>query len=181
MTNPRIKFTVKDYMSTSDGKRYQLLDGEMIPALSPNVRHQTILGRLSIALHEAVNANQLGRVWVAPLDVVLSDHDVAQPDLFFVSNARANIVTEANVQGAPDLVVEILSPATAKYDREYKMTLYSRHGVREYWLVDPEEDMVEIWTESETGLVLAAAYQRGDALASPLLEGLNIPLEAIFT
>ena len=181
MTNPRIKFTVKDYMSTPDGKRYQLLDGEIVPALSPTTRHQTILGRLSIALHEAVTANQLGRVWVAPLDVVLSDPDVAQPDLFFVSNARENIVTEANIQGAPDLVVEILSPATAQYDREYKMTLYSRHGVREYWLVDPEEDMVEVWTESETGLVLTATYQQTDTLASPLLEGLNIPLEVLFT
>jgi len=112
--------------------------------------------------------------------IVLSDYDVVQPDILFVSNTRANILTEANIQGAPDLVVEILSPATAQHDREYKRTLYSRHGVREYWLVDPEEDVVEVWTESESGLVLAAAYQRGDTLASPLLEGLNIPLEPIF-
>ena len=181
MTHPNIKFTVTDYMSMPDGKRYQLLDGEMVPALSPTTRHPTILGRLSIALHDAVNANQSGRVWYAPLDVILSDYDVVQPDLLFVSNARENIVTEANVQGAPDLVVEILSPATAQHDREYKRTLYSRHGVREYWLVDPEEDVVEVWTESETGLVLAATYQQGDTLASPLLRGLNIPLEVIFT
>ncbi len=181
MTNPRIKFTVKDYMSMPDGNRCQLLDGEIVPALSPTTRHQTILGRLSIALHEWVNSSQLGRVWVAPLDVILTDHDVAQPDILFVSNGRANIVNEANLQGAPDLVVEILSPATAQHDREYKRTLYSRHGVREYWLVDPEEDVVEVWTESETGLVLAATYQQGDTLASPLLQGLSIPLEAIFT
>ena len=185
MTNPRIKFTVKDYMSTPNEKRYQLLDGELIVAPSPTTRHQTTLLRLYGVLNAEVNSVQLGRVWVAPLDVILSDHDVAQPDILFVSNARANIVTAANIQGAPDLVVEILSPATAQHDREYKRTLYSRHGVREYWLVDPEENMVEVWTErdseSGTGLVLAAAYQRGDTLASPLLEGLNIPLEAIFT
>ena len=181
MTNPRIKFTINDYMSTPDGKRYQLLDGELIVAPSPITRHQTILFRLARAMHDAVNANQSGRVWVAPLDVVLSNHDVVQPDVLFVSNRRADIVTEANVQGAPDLVVEILSPATAQHDREYKRTLYSRHGVREYWLVDPEEDAVEVWVESETGLVQAATYQREDTLASPLLEGLNIPLEGIFT
>ena len=181
MTNPRIKFTINDYMSTPNGKRYQLLDGELIVAPSPTTRHQTILLRLSRAMHDGVNSSQLGRVWVAPLDVILSDHDVVQPDLLFVSNGRANIVTEANVQGAPDLVVEILSPATAQHDREYKRTLYSRHGVREYWLVDPEEDTVEVWTESDTGLVLAVAYQRGDTLASPLLQGLSIPLGAIFT
>ena len=85
---------------------------------------------------------------------------------------RANIVTEANVQGALDLMVVILSQATAEHDREYKRTLYSRHGMREHWLVDPEEDGVELWTErgseSGTGLVLAATYQRGDTLASPL-------------
>ena len=181
MTKPRIKFTVKDYMSTPDGKRYQLLDGELIVAPSPTSKHQSISGRLYLTMTQFVTQSQLGRVWYAPLDVILSDHDVAQPDLLFISSERENIVTEANVQGAPDLVVEILSPATAQHDREYKRTLYSRHGVREYWLVDPEDDTVEVWTESETGLVLTATYQRGDTLASPLLEGLNIPLEVIFT
>ena len=181
MTNPRIKFTVKDYMSTPDGERYQLLDGEMVPAPSPTSKHQSISGQLYLSMTQFVTQSQIGRVWNAPLDVTLSDHDVVQPDILFVSNARASIVTEANVQGAPDLVVEILSPATAQHDREYKRTLYSRHGVREYWLVDPAEDVVEVWTESESGLVLATAYQRGDTLASPLLEGLNIPPETIFT
>ena len=181
MTNPRIKFTINDYMSTPNEKRYQLLDGELLVAPSPTRKHQTISGQLYLTMTQFVTQSQLGQVWYAPLDVILSNHDVVQPDILFVSNARANILTEANVQGAPDLVVEILSPATAQHDREYKRTLYSRHGVREYWLVDPEEDAVEVWTESETGQVLAATYQRGDTLASPLLEGLSIPLEAIFT
>ncbi len=150
MTNPRIKFTINDYMSTPNGKRYQLLDGELILASSPTSKHQSISGQLYLTMTQFVTQSQLGRVWYAPLDVILSDHDVVQPDLLFVSSGRANIVTEANVQGAPDLVVEILSPATAQHDREYKRTLYSRHGVREYWLVDPEEDMVEVWTESDS-------------------------------
>ena len=185
MTNPRIKFTINDYMSTPDGKRFQLLDGELIVAPSPTSKHQSISGQLYLTMTQFVTERQLGRLWYAPLDVILTDHDVVQPDLLFVSTARASIVTEANVRGAPDLVVEILSPATAQYDREYKRTLYSRHGVREYWLVDPEEDTVEVWAESDsesgTGLALAATYQRGDTLESPLLEALNIPLEAIFT
>ena len=132
-------------------------------------------------MHDPANANLLGRVWFAPLDVILSDHDVVQPDILFVSNARAGIVTDANVQGAPDLVVEILSPGTAQYDRGYKQTLYSRHGVREYWLVDPDGETIELLSETEEGLNLVANYQRGDTLASVLLEGLNIPLEEIFT
>ena len=118
-----MQFTAKDYMSTPDGKRYQLLDGEMILAPSPTSRHQTIVLRLATALQQFVAENELERVWFAPLDVVLSDYDVAQPDLLFVSNARFGIVTEANIQGAPDLVVEVLSPGTAQYDRGYKRVL----------------------------------------------------------
>ena len=181
MTNPKIKFSIKDYMSMPNGKLYQLLDGELIVAPSPTSKHQSISGKLYLTMSQFVTQNQLGQVWYAPLDVILSDHDVVQPDIFFISNARGNILTEANVQVAPDLVVEILSPATAQHEREYKRTLYSHHGVREYWLVEPEEDRVEVWTESGTGLVQTAAFQRGDTLASPLLEGLNIPLEAVFS
>ena len=114
------------------------------------------------------------------LDVVLSDYDVAQPDILFVSNERSGLITEANIQGAPDLVVEILSPSTAQYDRGYKRTLYGRHGVREYWLVDPDAETVEVLTESAEGLVLGDTYRRGDTLTSPLLSGLAIELEQIF-
>ena len=180
MTRPRIKFTVSDYMTTPDDKRCQLLDGELIVAPSPTTRHQTILARLSQALHGWVNSSQAGEVWFAPLDVVLSNHDVAQPDILFVSNNRSAIITAANIQGAPDLVVEILSPATAQYDRGYKRTLYGRHGVREYWLVDPDAETIEVLTESAEGLVLEATHNRGDTLISPLLRGLAIELEQIF-
>lgn len=180
MTRPRIKFTVNDYMTTPDDKRCQLLDGELIVAPSPTTRHQTILIRLSQTLHDWVGSGRTGQVWVAPLDVVLSDYDVAQPDVLFVSNDRSAIITEANIQGAPDLVVEILSPATAQYDRGYKRTLYGRHGVKEYWLVDPDAETVEVLTESAEGLVLRATFQRGDALTSPLLSGLTIELGQIF-
>ena len=105
---PKIKFTVKDYMSTPEGTRYQLLDGEMILAPSPTEKHQRLLANLYRLVYAFVSDAELGRVWFAPLDVVLSNYDVAQPDLMFVSNERAGILNEANVQGAPDLVVEIL-------------------------------------------------------------------------
>ena len=180
MTRPRIKFTVNDYMTTPDDKRCQLLDGELIVAPSPTSRHQEISFNISFALRQFVDANNLGRVWIAPLDVVLSDHDVAQPDILFVSNGRSSIITVPNIQGAPDLVVEILSPATAQYDRGYKRTLYGRHGVREYWLVDPDAETVEVLTEDAEALALGATYHRGETLTSPLLDGLAIPLEQIF-
>ena len=86
----------------------------------------------------------------------------------------------ANIQGAPDLVVEILSPATAEYDRGYKQLLYGRHGLQEYWLVDPEAGRVEVLSITEEGLELHGLYQRGQTLTSPLLEGLSIDLELVF-
>ncbi len=178
---PRLKFTVKDYMSTPDDKRCQLLDGEMIVAPSPTFRHQTIVMNLALVLRQFVSERFLGRVWLAPLDVVLSNHDVAQPDILFVSNARSDIVTEANIQGAPDLVVEILSRGTAVYDRGYKQALYGRHGVREYWLVDPDAETVEVLTQGEQGLAPLATYQRGGLITSPLLEGLALEMEQVFS
>ncbi len=180
MVGPRIKFTVNDYMTAPPDKRYQLLDGEMIVAPSPTERHQAISGNLYVILRQYVNLRNLGRVWYAPLDVVLSNHDVAQPDVFFISNERSDIVTEANIQGAPDLVVEVLSPGTTQYDRGYKRSLYGHHGVREYWLVDPEAETVEVLTSNSEGLVSHGTYHRGDMLTSPLLEGLSISLEQIF-
>jgi Uma2 family endonuclease len=119
-------------------------------------------------------------VLIAPCDVVLSNYDVFEPDLLFVSNARSNIITRANLQGAPDLVVEVLSPGTAGYDRGYKQTLYGRHGVREYWLVDPDAATVEVLIEGAQGLAPAATYTGDDTLTSPLLDGLAIQLAPVF-
>lgn len=129
-----------------------------------------------------VRDRSLGRVWLAPLDVVLSNHDVAQPDILFVSNSRSDIATQANIQGAPDLVVEILSPGTAYYDRGSKQALYGRHGVREYWIVDPGTETVEVLVEGDEGqgLVLQATYSVARTLVSPLFEGLTIDLQEIF-
>ena len=117
---------------------------------------------------------------VRELDVVLSNYDVAQPAILFVSNARSDIVTEGNIQGAPDLVVEILSPNTAVYDRGYKVALYSRHGVREYWLVDPDAETVEVLVLGEGGLSPHQVFGTGQTLESPLLEGLSLKLEDLF-
>ena len=180
MAGPRIKYTVNDYMTAPPDKRYQLLDGEMILAPSPTTRHQRILLRLYQAVNDFVASHRLGEVLVAPCDVILSNHDVAQPDVLFVSNQRSDIITEANVQGAPDLVVEVLSPGTSQYDRGYKRSLYGRYGVREYWLVDPEAEAVEVLTAGEQGLLSHATYRRDDTLASPLLVGLVISLGQIF-
>ena len=119
-------------------------------------------------------------MYMAPFDVVLSDVDVVQPDLLFVSNERAHIVTTANVRGAPDLVVEIRSPSTAGRDWTVKRDLYARYGVQEYWVVDPDERRIWVMLLGDGSLDEVGSYGTGDVLTSPTLEGLIIDLDDIF-
>ena len=181
MANPRIKYTVADYLTTPDDKRYQLLDGELILAPSPTDRHQAIMGTLFFLLYQHNLGTGSGHVRMAPLDVHLSEYDLTQLDILFVSIDRASIITAANIQGAPDLVVEIPSPSTERFDRGYKRTMYARNGVREYWLVDPAGETVEVMTAAEEGFVTESIYQRDRILVSPLLPGLSIELNRIFS
>lgn len=178
--NPHIKFTYEDYVNTPEDKRYELLDGELIMTPAPAEIHQRISILLGWRLIQFVTENGLGRVYQAPFDVVLSNTDVVQPDLLFVSNARAHVVTAANVQGAPDLVVEILSPSTAERDRTLKRRLYARHGVSEYWIVDTEARSVAVLLLREGGFEVAGTYGEGDTLTSPTLAGFELRVDDIF-
>ena len=179
-TKSKVKLTVADYLETPEGVRCQLLDGELILAAAPNNQHQTILLNLAASLRSFVRSNELGKVWIAPFDVVFSDHDVFQPDILYVSRRRAAVITDANIQGAPDLAVEVLSPSTEGYDRGYKRELYARHGVMEYWLVDPDLETIEVLTPGDGGFIRHALYNRRETLTSPLLPGLAVDLAAIF-
>ena len=176
----RVKLTVADYMKTPDGVRYQLIDGELILAPSPTSRHQFVSVRLTVALFQFVEQHGAGVVLQAPLDVILAEHEVFQPDILFVSNDRREIMTPANIQGAPDLVVEILSPSTRRNDRGHKLDVYSRYGVREYWIVDPDAGLVEVLAAGGSGLALAATFSLEDVLVSPLLPGLAVELDQVF-
>ena len=135
--NTAIKFTYRDYVNTPEDKRYELLDGELILSEAPSRNHQGSQVNIGSPLYVFVRSNGLGVVYFAPRDVVLTDTDVVQPDLMFISNERLHIDTEREVRGAPDLVVEILSPSTSGRDRTFKRALYAKHGVKEYWLVEP--------------------------------------------
>ena len=178
--NPHIKFTYEDYVNAPEDKRYELLDGELLMTPAPAEIHQRISILLGWKLLQFVTENGLGRVYQAPFDVVLSDMDVVQPDLLFISNARVHIVTAANVQGAPDLVVEILSPSTAERDRTLKRRLYARHGVSEYWIVDTEAGSVEVLLLREGGFEVAGTYGGGDTLTSPTLRGFELGIDDMF-
>jgi Uma2 family endonuclease len=177
---PRVKFTYKDYMSAPEDKRYELLDGDLIVVPAPDMEHQDTSRNIVFPLGAFVRERSLGYVYYAPCDVVLSDTDVVQPDLLFISKERSHIITRRNIQGAPDLVIEILSPGTAERDRNFKRRLYERHGVREYWMADPYARTIEVLALGERGFELVAVYHYGEVLTSPLLEGLRLDLREVF-
>ncbi len=129
--------TYEDYAAfPDDGHRYQLLDGELIVMPSVSTWHQAVSLQLVIRLLADVRQHDLGELFHAPLDVTLDDHNVVQPDIFFISKARAGILKDGRIIGAPDLCVEILSPGTEHLDRVRKLELYARFDVTYYWIVD---------------------------------------------
>lgn len=180
----RTKLTYEDFLQLpDDGKRHEIIDGVHYVTPSPLVRHQRILGRLHLFIGSFLRDRELGEVFLSPLDVLFSDFDIVEPDLIFLSRERRSVLTERNLQGSPDLVVEILSPSTRGRDRGIKKKLYERSEVSEYWIVDPESEAVEVLRRGAGGGLLCVAElsrARGDGLSTPLLAGLEIPLEEVF-
>ena len=178
--SPLIKFTYDDYLNTPEDKRYELLDGDLVALSSPEEFHQRVSILLGSKLVQFAVGNSLGQIYHAPFDVVLSDIDVVQPDLIFVSNERTDIITPANIQGAPDLVVEILSPSTAARDKTFKRSLYAKHGITEYWMVDLTEKTITILRLGERGFEVVDTCGEGEILTSPTLPGFTLNLNGIF-
>ena len=177
---PKTKLTYRDYAKTPEDERWELINGDLYKVDTPNTAHQMTLSDLGFHLWTFVKASDLGRVFARPTDVVLSDCDTVQPDLVFVSKARAHITTRANIRGAPDLVVEILSPSTARRDRRDKFDLYERHGVPEYWMADPAFRTVWVFVLREGVFEEAGQYGEGDTLVSPTLAGFELDLSEVF-
>jgi len=171
--NPRVSFADLERWP-EDGRRYELYDGEVYVVPSPLVLHQIAAGRLHVALSDYVNEHG-GIVLFAPLDIVLTDYDVVQPDLLLFTQERRNLLNLRKVTRVPpDLAIEILSPSTAGNDRGRKMQLLARHGVREYWLVDPEAVAIEVYSLSGNQFSLAGTATGTDRVQSPLLPGLAL-------
>jgi len=164
-----------------DGKRYELIDGEVFVTPSPSEKHQRVLGNLLVSIHHHIKAGNLGRVYVAPFDVVFGEKTALQPDLLFVSAKRLGIIGPEYVLGAPDLVVEILSPYRQSYDRVTKLEQYALHGVTKYWVVDPIAESVEINVLAGSRYELKGAFSGDDILQSPLIPGWEIPAANLFS
>ena len=180
ITTEKERKTYADYAALDEGAPYQLINGELVMSPSPTRSHQAALLRLALMLQRFVVENSLGEVYVAPFDVKLSETEVYQPDLLFISADRLTIIAEQQVNGAPDLVVEVLSPATGYYDLTKKRRVYEVSGVKEYWIVDPIERTVEVLENVEgTYETVAKADQKG-RVSSRLLDGFEVDLERLF-
>ena len=185
-SHPNRRLTYDDFLlfPEGDGLRHEIIDGEHYVTAAPNLRHQELVGRLHLTIGTFVEDRpERGRVFLSPFDVVFSFHDIVEPDLVFVAPDQFEILTDKNIQGTPALVVEILSPSTRKRDREIKRQLYDRAGVHEYWLVDPEQDVVTIHHRALDGSFPQAARLTAkalDTLDSPLLPGWSRGLARLF-
>jgi len=161
----RHRWTYEEYArlptpSEAGGTRFEVIDGELYVAPSPGRRHQEIVTHLVSLLHAFARSNGLGKVFVSPFDVLLGEGDYMEPDILFVLEARAGILSERGVEGAPDLVVEVLSPSTRGRDRSIKLERYRHFGVAEYWIIDPDRRTVELWKQAARAaqpITLAAA------------------------
>jgi len=183
-TPTTVKLTYEDYVSfPDDGKRHELIDGEHYVTPAPLTKHQRISVNLVSAIHHHCQQTTIGRVFSAPTDVKLTETDVVQPDLLFIGNARAHLITRENIQGAPDFIVEILSDSTRRRDERLKRNLYEQHGVKEYWIVDPELDSVKLFRLHEgrydTPQELTTEQPHA-TLTTPLLPGFSLTLPDLF-
>jgi len=173
--------TYEDYCALpDDGLRHEVIEGFLFGAPSPRCAHQQVTGNLFVVLRGHVRGRGLGEVYIAPFDVILDWRTVVVPDLVFVARQRAGIVTERAVEGPPDLIVEIVSPGTARRDRVAKVNAYARRGVTHYWQVDPEAGTLEALELVEGGYRVAADVGGDETFTPRLFPGLGIRLPELW-
>lgn len=176
------KLTYDDYVKLpDDGKRYEIIDGELYVNPAPVPTHQFIIANIITAFRGYARAHG-GRAAGAPIDVLLGEGRIVQPDVVFIKNDRASIIGPKNIQGPPHIVVEVLSDGTRRYDEVKKRKLYESSGVDEYWVVDPEVELVKIYRASGGVYANAAEISADDGgiITSPLLPGFSLPIAEVF-
>lgn len=173
--------TYEDYCQLPDDRnRYEIIDGVLHVSPAPSEKHQRAVTGLIVQVGPHVISGRLGRIYVAPLDIVLATNSVVQPDLVYISRERLAILTEANVQGAPDLAVEVLSPSTRSYDLRQKRDAYARFGVRYYWLVDPIAQTIEAYELLGDTYELVASGAGATTFRAPPFPDLEIGLALLW-
>jgi len=173
-------WTYEDLQRFDESERYEIYDGKLISmSPSPSIYHQRLLAKLHSLVAAFLHHNPLGEVLFAPLDVVFSEDNTAQPDLLFIANENAGIIKD-HVFGAPDLAVEILSPSSIRRDRYDKLEQYARFGVKEYWIIDPANRSVEILALRDGRYVVHSSAAENGAVSSLVLSGLEFEVGQVF-
>jgi len=174
------RWTYNDYLQIDDNNRYEIYRGGLIMVPAPNLWHQIYSRNLEYLMWSYVKEKNLGQVFYAPVDVILSEDDVYQPDIVFVSMERLDIAKDRGIFGAPDVIVEIISPNTTIYDTIEKREVYEEYGVKEFWLVNPDEKAVEIFVLKD-GVYKRHSYARKDGkVNSKVINGFIADLKDIF-
>jgi Uma2 family endonuclease len=174
-------FTYDDYLTLpDDGKRYEIIEGELYMTPAPTTRHQDIFGTLYTSMRLHAEQRDLGKVLSAPIDLVLSLVDLVQPDILFIAKPRLHIIAAKNIVAIPDLIVEIVSPSSTKRDREQKRLLYEKYKLPEYWIVDPETKSVEVYLFEDGQLNQAAILASTDQLKARQIDGFAMRVGEIF-
>ena len=176
------KITVKELfeMDLEEGYFYELLNGNIVKKQAPSPQHQLAVSNLLTFMNFYVLTNELGQCYTAPIDVFFDEYNNTQPDILFIREERAFIVTRDGIEGQPDLIVEVISPSSIKNDRVTKKDLYLKFGVMEYWLIDPIYQTVEIYALEQDKYVLKFMLVESGEVASQVLEGFKIDIKTIF-
>ncbi|MBI4610420.1 MAG: Uma2 family endonuclease [Candidatus Rokubacteria bacterium] len=171
----RVILTYKDYEALpADGRRYEVHEGELSMTPAPSPKHQELAGNLFVALNQHVKARDLGKVFFSPIDCILSDITIVQPDIVYLETGRLSAISARGIEGAPTLVIEILSPSTAQIDRGAKFQLYARHGVPYYWIVDLEPRSIEAYSLTGGAYQLTARASGGEPVSLPPFPDLEL-------
>ena len=176
-----VKYTYADLLTTPDDRhRYEIFEGDLIVTPAPNRPHQKAHASLFRILSQHIAEHSLGEMYSAPFDVYFDEETTFEPDILFVAKARLDIIDEQKVNGAPDVVIEVISPSTESRDRGFKFKRYGQEGVKEYWLVDPTKKTIEIYQLGEKGFVNAGTFRGGDEVRSPYFVGLKFKVEEVW-
>jgi Uma2 family endonuclease len=182
MVQPQIRISAADYYQLPDYEQHdliQLIDGEVVIGMPPIPKHQAIVGAIFFILL-TIARKKGGKAYTAPIEVYFDEHNIYEPDVLYLAPDSRCSVGEKRLTGAPDLVVEVLSPSTAKYDRQEKYQAYEQHGVGEYWIADPVHEVVEVWTLDAGHFNRQGAYAGEDTFSSRIL-GETVNVKDIFT
>jgi Uma2 family endonuclease len=175
------RLTYSDYvqMTPPDSGKFQLIEGELVVRTSPSTKHQRIILVIIKYLETYIKKNSIGEIFLSPLDVVLGEHNTYQPDLLFILESNKKIIEETKINGTPDMVVEVLSPSNAYYDLVIKKKIYESSGVKEYWIVDPIQDALDLYVLQNNKFQHKVQIEKKGIIPSEIFPGLDLDLERI--